>query len=97
MKRFPKAKFYNEVSKERYSYLLDYIKAMRRLCNLTQLEASSDLNIDRSELTNYENGVVNIPLYRFIIICVYYRQFVEQNHIELTEQVIKLEKLCSFI
>lgn len=77
-----------------YQCCIDLIAALRHLCNLTQEEASYELDIERAELTKYENGNIQIPLRRFFEFCRIYYGYIESHHLKLSDQVIKLEELC---
>lgn len=77
-----------------YQHCIDLIVALRHLCNFTQEVASYELDIERSELTKYENGNIHIPMRRFYEFCHIYYHYIECHHIELSEKVIKLEEYC---
>lgn len=95
MRKNTKEMFNEKSAKEHYKNLLDFMIALRQECKLSQTSASYELRIDRAELSKYENGIVNIPLYRFADICITYCIFLREHHIELSERARKIEKLCS--
>lgn len=71
------------------------IICLRKLCKLTQNQASAVVEVSVSSICRYEKNDQRMPLQRYIQIHFYYMKHIRVNHIIVPDDILVLIKECT--